>query len=73
MEDLLSKEHSSWKAVLTPPPPPSIDNPSSYMDYPTPHFYKENFNPPSMIFQKSQSVKINKAQTKNLLKTVQLT
>ena len=43
------------------------------MDYPTPHFYKENFNPPSMIFQKSQSVKINKAQTKNLLKTVQLT
>ena len=69
MEDLLSKEHSSWKVY-----PPSIDN-SSYMDYPATHFYKENFNPPSMVFQKSQSLNINKgegsfilckAQTKNL-------
>ena len=69
MEELLNKEHSSRKVY-----PPSIDI-SSYMDYPTPHFYKENFNPPSMIFEKSQSLNINKgegsftlckAQTKNL-------
>ena len=56
MEDLLSTEHSSWKVY-----PPSIEN-SSYMDYPALHFYKENFNPPSMIFKKSQSLNINKGE-----------
>ena len=56
MEDLLITEHSSWKVN-----PPSIDN-SSYMDYPASHFYKENFNPPSMIFKKSQFLYIKKGE-----------
>ena len=56
MEDLLITEHSSWKVY-----PPSIDN-SSYMDYPASHFYKENFNPPSMIFKKSQFIYIKKGE-----------
>ena len=50
---MLSKEHSSWKAVLTSSPN-SIRHPPIWV---TPHFCKKILIPPSMIFQKSQPIK----------------
>ena len=47
-EERAYKTHTSWKAVLTPPPR-SIEN-ALYMDYPI--FLQENFDPPFMFFSK---------------------